>query len=163
MEAQPHPLSSRANSGFPTTQHSSTATYAAFSKESRMRSVETTKLDRKSGGSRGTCSFTQPPANADRRRGAPFKPYFARPACPDLPWSVPWSLSGTRFSGMCFPTAKCSPPKRLFKQLLSKTRVTFAWELARSGAGFCTRSHMRYGARMTMENGDPITPTSSPF
>jgi hypothetical protein len=30
--------------------------YAAFSKESRIRSIDTTKLDRKSGGGRGICS-----------------------------------------------------------------------------------------------------------
>jgi hypothetical protein len=41
-----------ANSGFPTTQHYSTATYVGFFQESRMRLIETTKLDRKSGGSR---------------------------------------------------------------------------------------------------------------
>jgi len=49
-------LSSRANSGFPTTLHQSTATYAAFFKESRTRSTDATKPDRKSGGSRGICS-----------------------------------------------------------------------------------------------------------
>jgi hypothetical protein len=75
MEAPPHPLSSRlprravgANSGFPTTLHQSTATYAAFLKESRRRFTDATKPDRKSGGSRGTCSslhqqpmLSQPP------------------------------------------------------------------------------------------------------
>jgi hypothetical protein len=52
-----------ANSGFPTTLHSSTATCAAFFKKSRMSFTETAKPDRKSGGSRpvpacrgGTCS-----------------------------------------------------------------------------------------------------------
>jgi hypothetical protein len=55
MEAQPPTLSSRANSGFPTTLLSSTATYAAFFKESRMKFTDATKPDRKSGGSRGTC------------------------------------------------------------------------------------------------------------
>ena|ERR1700733_5432958 len=37
--------------GFPATRHSPTATCAAFSKESRMRFANATKLDRKSGGS----------------------------------------------------------------------------------------------------------------
>src|SRR5271154_1953427 len=55
------PVSLAANSGFPTTLHSSTATYAAFFKESRMRFTETTKPDRKSGGRRGTCSSLSPP------------------------------------------------------------------------------------------------------
>src|ERR1700722_18333867 len=35
MEAPSYPLSSRAHSGFPTTPHQPTATYAAFLKESR--------------------------------------------------------------------------------------------------------------------------------
>jgi hypothetical protein len=42
------------------TRHSSTATYAAFFKESRMIFTETTKSDRKSGGSRGTCDAPFP-------------------------------------------------------------------------------------------------------
>jgi hypothetical protein len=37
------------------TLHPPTATYAAFSKESRMRFNDATEPDRKSGGSRGTC------------------------------------------------------------------------------------------------------------
>jgi hypothetical protein len=61
------PVSSRANSGFPTTLLSKTTTYAAFFGESRTRFTETTKPDRKSGGSRGTCcapfSQTKAPAN----------------------------------------------------------------------------------------------------
>jgi hypothetical protein len=60
MEAPPHNLSSRANSGFPTTLLSETTTYAAFFEESRTTFTETTKSDRKSGGSRGTCSFSSP-------------------------------------------------------------------------------------------------------
>src|SRR6202522_3859914 len=65
----PSALSSRANSGFPTTPHSSTATYAAFCKESRTRSTETTKPDRKSEGSRGICGapFSQTKAPARER------------------------------------------------------------------------------------------------
>ena len=47
MEAQPSTLSSRANSGFPTPLLSSTAPYAAFFKESRMRFTDATKPDRK--------------------------------------------------------------------------------------------------------------------
>ena len=35
-----------------------TTTYAAFFEESRMKFTETTKPDRKSGGSRGICGFT---------------------------------------------------------------------------------------------------------
>jgi hypothetical protein len=44
-----------AYSGFPTTLLSLTATYAAFSRESRMKFTNATRPDRKSGGSRGTC------------------------------------------------------------------------------------------------------------
>jgi hypothetical protein len=43
------------------TRHSSTATYAAFSKESRMILTENSKFDRKSGGSRRTCGAPFPP------------------------------------------------------------------------------------------------------
>ena len=49
------PVPLGAYSGLPTTLLSSTTTYAAFFEESRMRFTETTKPDRKSGGSRGTC------------------------------------------------------------------------------------------------------------
>src|SRR6202453_5113918 len=45
LEAPPHPLSSRAYSGFPLALHQSTATYAAFRKESRTRFVDTTGPD----------------------------------------------------------------------------------------------------------------------
>jgi hypothetical protein len=65
-------LSSRANSGFPTTLRSSTATYAAFFKESHMSFTETTKSHRKSGGSRRTCGAPSPHANA----GCPHSPGF---------------------------------------------------------------------------------------
>jgi len=41
-----------------------TTTYAAFGKESRMKSTETTKPVRKSGGSRGTCCAPVPNATA---------------------------------------------------------------------------------------------------
>ena len=45
------------------------ATYAAFFKESRMRFTEIAKSDRKSGGSRGTCSstFSQAKSQGTRR------------------------------------------------------------------------------------------------
>src|ERR1700734_197076 len=59
-------LSSRAHSGFPTNLLSSTATYAAFFKESRMKFTDETKPDRKSGGRRGTCSAPQLPRKGFR-------------------------------------------------------------------------------------------------
>ena len=46
------PVSLGADSGFPTTLHQSTATYAAFRKESRTRITDATEPDGKSGGSR---------------------------------------------------------------------------------------------------------------
>jgi hypothetical protein len=70
------PLSSRggcslrANSGFPSTRHSFTAMFAAFSKESRMSLTESTKSDRKSGGSRGICSSISLHAKAPESRPA---------------------------------------------------------------------------------------------
>jgi hypothetical protein len=48
-----------------------TTTYAAFSKESRMRFIETTKPDRKSGASRGTCSAPRLPHKGLRSVSSP--------------------------------------------------------------------------------------------
>jgi hypothetical protein len=61
-------LSSRANSGFPTTQHSSTATYAAFLKESRTRFYDTTESDGNSEVGEGPAVSLSPQASLHRGR-----------------------------------------------------------------------------------------------
>jgi hypothetical protein len=83
-------LSLGANSGFPTTPHQSTATYAAFSQESRTRFIDATEADRKSGGSRGICGSLheqrmqpRPPRSTKLSSSADLQPF--RPLA-NSPW-----------------------------------------------------------------------------
>ena len=107
-----------ASPGFPTSLHSSTATYAAFGKESHTRFTGALGPDRKSGGSRGTCSSPSGSSECAMGESLPDSvPPSRRTAAPS---ATRTTLAPVEVDGQ----SKSSTADRLHRQVSSQPKVT---------------------------------------